>query len=245
MKQTFTGILILTMAVLLSACGQQSPASTAGSSTGSSELSLPQVSSEQSIPDESVDAVITEESQNSDPEEKTKILIAYFTLADIVPDGVDAVSSATPSQGNTRTAAIELQAQTGGDLFQITTDREYPVSHSEASAIAENEMRADDRPVLTSQVDNIEQYDVVFVGYPLWWYTSPMAIRTFMEAYDFSGKTIVPFCTSLGAGVEQSVGEIQELCPDATVLDGLTLHTGRTEGMADSIAAWLEQINLN
>ena len=173
-----------------------------------------------------------------------KILVAYFSLVDIIPDGADAVTHATPSQGNTQTAALEIQAQTGGDLFQITTEQEYPVLHREASAIAEDEMRSDARPALTSQVENMDQYDVIFVGYPIWWYTSPMAIRTFLETYDFSGKTIVPFCTTMGAGVDQSVDEIRGLCPDATVLDGLTLSTGRADSMPDRITGWIDGLEL-
>lgn len=240
MKRICSLFLALALMFSLSACGSKGEPT----SPDVPAESLPPVQQEdtaapeQEEPDATPD--VTEETDTGD----THILVAYFTLADIVPEGADAVSSATPSQGNTRTAAAEIASQTGGDLFQITTSNTYPVSHSEASGIAEDELRADARPPLTSQVENMEQYDVVFVGYPIWWYTSPMVIRSFLEAYDFSGKTIVPFCTTLGAGVGQSVDEIRELCPDAAVLDGLTLSTGRAERMQSSISDWLNGLDL-
>lgn len=175
-------------------------------------------------------------------EQNNSALIAYFSMIDVVPEGADAATHATPSTGNTQTAALTIQGLTGGELFQIKTEQTYPVSHSECSAIAEDEMRSDARPALTTHVENMEDYDTVFLGYPIWWYTLPMCIRTFLEEYDFTGKTIVPFCTTLGAGVGQSVDEIKELCPDATVLDGLTLSTGRDSD--EKIKEWVDGLGL-
>ena len=185
-----------------------------------------------------------EETPSDTSQAESHILIAYFSMIDVVPENADASTHATPSNGNTRTAAQEIQVQMGGDLFQIETSQEYPVGHRECSVVAEEEMRSDARPVLTTQVDDMDSYDLVFLGYPIWWYTTPMAVRSFLEAYDFSGKTIVPFCTTMSAGVEQSVDEIRELCPDATVLDGLTLRTGRADRMPENISGWLKELGL-
>lgn len=176
------------------------------------------------------------------PEQNSGVLIAYFSMIDIVPEGADAVTHATPSSGNTQTAALTIQGLTGGELFQIQTEQTYPFSHSECSAIAEEEMRSDARPALTTHVEDMEDYDTVFLGYPIWWYTAPMCVRTFLEEYDFTGKTIIPFCTTLGAGVGQSVDEIKELCPEATVLDGLTLSTGRDS--EKKITEWVDGLGL-
>ena len=162
---------------------------------------------------------------SSDSQKKNNILIAYFSLVDIVPEGADASTYATPNIGNTEVAALEIQAQTSGDLFAITTVQKYPVTHSECSVVAEKEMRSDARPELSSHIENMEDYDIIFVGFPIWWYQEPMAIRTFLQEYDFSGKTIIPFCTTFGAGVEESQKNIKTLCPQAEVLKGLTLHT--------------------
>lgn len=174
---------------------------------------------------------------------RNNILIAYFSLVDIVPEGADASTYATPKIGNTEEAALEIQSQTGGDLFAIKTIQKYPVSHSECSVIAQKEMRSDARPELSGHVENMEDYDIIFVGFPIWWYQEPMAIRTFLQEYDFSGKTIVPFCTTFGAGVEESQNNIKTLCPQAEVLKGLTLHTG-TNSFADSVGKWLKELGI-
>ena len=181
-----------------------------------------------------------QESSTQVTESSSQILIAYFSLADIVPDGADAVSQATPSVGNTESAALEIQKQTGGDLFAIRTEKSYPISHSECSEIAEEEMRADARLELIDHIENMDQYSRIYIGYPLWWYQEPMAIRTFLEEYDFSRKTLIPFCTSLGADVELSEENIQELCPDAEVFSGLTLHTG-SDSFSEQISDWLRE----
>lgn len=171
------------------------------------------------------------------------ILIAYFSLVDIVPEGADAVSSATPSVGNTETAAREIQKQIGGDLFAIRTENKYPVSHRDASAIAKKELKSDIRPKLTTHVKNMEQYDTVFIGYPLWWYVEPMVIRSFLEEYDFTGKTVIPFCTSLSVVIRESEKNVAKLIPEATMKKGLELHTGMKD-FSKEIASWLTSIQI-
>lgn len=194
--------------------------------------------------DETQQTVETENNETLQNDSEENVLIAYFSLVEIVPDGADAVSSATPAIGNTEMAAMEIQKQVGGDLFAIKTENEYPVSHSDASAIAEDEMKSDERPVLTTRVENMEQYDTVYLGYPIWWYVEPMAIRTFLEEYDFNGKTIIPFCTSLGAGISESEEDIANLTVGATMKEGITLHTG-ADDFSEDIASWLSDIGMN
>lgn len=179
--------------------------------------------------------------QNEETDRKT--LIAYFSLVDIVPEGADAVSHTTPSIGNTEYAAMEIQSQVGGDLFAIKTVKNYPVSHSECSDIAEEEMRSNARPELSTHIDNMDAYDTVYIGYPIWWYIEPMAIRTFLEEYDFSGKTIIPFCTSLGAGIVESEENIASLVEESTVLEGITIHTGQQD-LSEDITNWLADIGI-
>ena len=175
--------------------------------------------------------------------EDSRILIAYFSLLDIVPEGADATTHATPMIGNTEYAAMELQKQTDGDLFAIRTVQSYPVLHSECSEIAQKESREDARPELSTHMENMEDYDIIFLGYPLWWYEEPMAVRTFLEEYDFSGKTIVPFCTSLGASVGKSEQNIQRICPDSVVMSGVTLHS-ESKDFSEPISEWLTEIGL-
>lgn len=179
----------------------------------------------------------------SDENTEFNVLIAYFSLTEVIPEGANASSHATPYVGNTESVAREIQSQIGGDLFKIQTVQTYPTSHSECSRIAEQEMRSDARPELSSHVEGMADYDIVFVGYPIWWYQEPMAIRTFLEEYDFEGKTIVPFCTTMSAGIEQSIRNINNLCPDTTVVNGYTFRTGRADNSA-AVTDWLTQIGM-
>ena len=104
-------------------------------------------------------------------------------------------------------------------------------------------MRSDARPELSTHVESMDDYNTIYIGYPIWWYIEPMAIRTFLEEYDLSGKTIIPFCTTMGAGVEESVENITSLAEGATVLNGITIHTGQQDQSAD-ISEWLSEIGM-
>ena len=261
MKKRIAICLSLIMLFSFAACGQQRSASEEPavsdtvsqnaqsmpeheSSEESKDLEEASASSEQeNAPQEETAMQPTEQTPTSSEEAGGKILIAYFSLIDIVPEGADASANATPSIGSTESAALEIQKQVGGDLFAIKTVQTYPVSHREASAIAEEEMRSDARPELSTHVENMDEYDTVYIGYPIWWYIEPMAIRTFLEEYDFSGKTVIPFCTSMGAGVEESVENIASFAGGATVLDGVTLSTGRQD-LSEEIAQWLADIEM-
>lgn len=108
-----------------------------------------------------------------------KILIAYFSHT-----------------GNTELAAWQIQAAVGGQLFAIQTEVPYPQDKSECGKIAKQELAGNERPPLAADLADISQYDTIFIGYPVWYGTTPMAVRTFLEAHDFSGKVLVPFCTS-------------------------------------------------
>lgn len=219
-----------------SACGNKlSETGTTGNETESS------ADIEAETQNKTIGAAEPEIQESEETEGKT--LIAYFSLIQIVPDGADAVTHATPTIGNTEAAALEIQRQVGGELFAIQTVESYPISHSECSAIAEEEMRSDARPELSTHVENMDDYNTVYIGFPIWWYQEPMAIHTFLEEYDFSGKTIIPFCTTLGAGVEESEEHIKSFCPDATVLSGLTLRTGQND-LSEPVAEWLGELGL-
>lgn len=240
MKRIAALCLSVLLLLSLAACsggGQENPVSSD---------STPQTSSSEQENSEQEETDTMQSSGQPTANEETtggKTLIAYFSLIDIVPEGADASAHATPSIGNTEAAAMEIQRQVGGDLFAIKTVQTYPVSHREASVIAEEEMRSDARPELSTHLDNMDEYDTVYIGYPIWWYIEPMAIRTFLDEYDFSDKTIIPFCTTMGAGVEESVENITSLADGATVLDGVTLRTGREDNSED-ISEWLSDIGI-
>ena len=148
------------------------------------------------------------------------------------------------SIGNTEVIAKKIQGLTGSDLFQIETVKPYPEDYTETTRVSKDELRQNARPELMETVADMASYEVIYLGYPNWWGTMPMAVFTFLESYDFSGKTIVPYCTHEGSGLGCSERDIKKLCPTAKVLSGLAI-IGSTVGRADSdVANWLKKFGL-
>ena len=143
--------------------------------------------------------------------------------------------------GNTEVAATMIQKLTGGDAFRIGTVKEYPPDYQKCTEVARQELRQNARPELSGRVERMEDYGAIFLGYPNWWSTMPMAVCTFLEAYDFSGKTILPFCTHEGSGMGHSESEIRKLCPNANVLKGLAIFGGSVHKAEKEIAAWIRE----
>ena len=173
-----------------------------------------------------------------------KILIAYFAEAE--NSEVDAVAS--PSivtiNGNTvgriRALADMIQAKTGGELFSIQTSVDYPADIGELIDYASDEQENSVRPELTSRIENLDEYDTIFIGYPNWWYDMPMVLYSFFDEYDFSGKTIIPFNSHNGSRFSDTIQTIQELEPDADVItDGFTVSERDVADAEDDIDEWL------
>ena len=144
--------------------------------------------------------------------------------------------------GNTEVAAKMIQKLTGGDAFRIDTVKEYPSDYQKCTEVARQELRQNARPEYSGRVEKMDQYDVIFLGFPNWWSTMPMAVFTFLEAYDFSGKTILPFCTHEGSGMGHSESDIKKLCPNANVLKGLAIVGGSVQGAEKEIANWIQKL---
>lgn len=138
--------------------------------------------------------------------------------------------------GTTERAAQQIQQRTGGRLVELEAADPYSGSYDATLDRAQRELNSNARPVLTTVIDQMETYDTVFVGYPIWWGDAPMVIDTFLESYDFTGKTIVPFCTSGSSGISTSMRTIRSLCPNAAVLQGIRV------GSTSEIQPWLEQL---
>lgn len=170
-----------------------------------------------------------------------RILVTFFSRTDGMPAGADCVTHATPEVGNTSVVAQSIAEALGADRFEIRTTRRYPVLHRENSREAEAEMKAEARPALAVTLPDIAAYDVIFVGYPIWWYQEPMVIRSFLEAVDWAGKTVVPFCTSMAVGIEKSRDNLRRLCSGATVLDGCRFETEQTD-TARKAAQWAKSL---
>lgn len=153
-----------------------------------------------------------------------KILIAYFSWG-----------------GNTRGVAEEIRSQTGADLFEITPVTPYSSDYNTVLEEAQHDQNIQARPELADHVENMEDYDIVILGYPNWWASIPMPIASFLEEYDFSGKTILPFCSHGGGRFGQSLTAIAKLAPDAEIGPGLSVHYSGGSTLPQDVADWLEQ----
>jgi flavodoxin len=167
-----------------------------------------------------------------------KSLIAYFSRAggNYVNGGI-----VNLTVGNTETAARMIQKLTSGDLFRIDAVEKYPADYEKATKVAQKEIRANARPALISRVGDMNAYGLVILGYPNWWGTMPMPVFSFLDGYDFTGKTILPFCTHEGSGLGQSENDIKKLCPGAKSLKGLSIKGGSVQDSAEDISAWLKK----
>lgn len=150
-----------------------------------------------------------------------KILVVYFSRTG------EEYGLGNINKGNTAIVAEIIAQKTGGDLFEIKPVKPYPINYDECTKLASREKAANARPAFVGGVENFSQYDIIFIGYPIWWGAYPMVVATFLESYDFSGKKIVPFCTHGGSGLSSTDQSIALACPKAQVLKGFAI-TGST-----------------
>lgn len=177
-----------------------------------------------------------------------KVLVAYFSVPET--DDVDASSGASrlidkgEVIGNTHYAASVIAEATHGDLFEIKTVRQYPGTHKALIDAAKEEADQNARPALATHVKNMADYDIVFVGFPNWWYDMPMPLYSFFDEYDFGGKTIVPFCTHGGSRFSGAIDTIRKMEKDATVLDGYAISRNKVASSKEGIVKWLGGIGM-
>lgn len=146
--------------------------------------------------------------------------------------------------GNTQYFAQVIQEKTDGDIFRIEADNPYPLNHDRMLVIAKDEQEKNARPALKAKIDNLAQYDVIFIGYPIWYYQMPMILRTFFEQHDFSGKIIVPFNTHGGSGFSGTIDVITQMQPNAMVRkDGLSISRDHIEDAKTDIEKWLSRLD--
>jgi flavodoxin len=171
------------------------------------------------------------------PESTKKILIAYYSRK-----GQNYVSGKIIdlTVGNTEVIAQKIHKFTGGDLFEIRTVKPYPIDYNETTRVAREELRNNARPELAESIENMDSYDVIYLGYPNWWNTFPMVVFTFLESFNFSGKTIIPFCTHEGSGIGRSEQEIKKLCQEAKVLPGIAIYGSSVAGADEQVKNWLK-----
>ncbi len=139
-----------------------------------------------------------------------------------------------------RGIAREIQAQTGADLFEITPAEPYSSNYNAVLMEAQEDQHNQARPELVNPPASIDEYDVILLGYPNWWASIPMPVASFLELYDFSGKTILPFCSHGGGRFGQSLTAIAKLTPEAVLGEGLSVHYSGGSTLSEDVAAWLD-----
>lgn len=144
--------------------------------------------------------------------------------------------------GNTETVANIIHDNVGGDIVKLETTEAYPSDYDELVDYSQQEQQEDARPELSTVIENIEQYDTIFLGYPNWWGDMPMAIYTFLDTYDLSGKTIAPFITHGGSGLSGTPENIQEEELNATVTEGLAIDGDEASDSSEDVVEWLNSL---
>ena len=144
-------------------------------------------------------------------------------------------------KGNTERVAEFIQKAVGGDLFEIDTIKPYSSSYMTCIDEAKTELKNKSRPELKSYPENINEYDIVFVGYPNWWGTMPMCMFSFLEKYDLTGKIIIPFCTNEGSGMGTSEHDLKNISKGATVKSGLSVHGSESAQSESKVADWAKK----
>lgn len=255
MKKWISWILVISFLFGLTACSRQEKYPDA-------QVIVPQSETDEITPDENIPEENRSDGKDSDQQ---NILIAYFSWADntVVTDedaavqsvlshyesigdsenynDADVISSASVvSPGNTAKMAQWIQEYVGGDLFPIVVADPYPDNYDDCMDRAADEKAENARPELTAHLDNMDDYDIIFLGFPNWWYTAPMAVFSFIEEYDFSGKTIIPFCSHGTGGISSSVKDITAELPDSTtVLEPLGIYRAEINEAQPKVEEWL------
>lgn len=233
MKKMLSVITIAVLALSLAGCGRNeadSGSAAANESTVSREsagagetVSEPEKEADESKRQEPESSMA--EQGTADPE--SSALVVYFSWS-----------------GNTENVANAIAAQTGADVFEIVPEEAYTSDYNTLLDVATEERESGARPAIAGSIEDIGQYDVIYVGYPNWWSDMPMILYTFFDSYDLSGKTIAPFCTSGGSGLSNTVNSIKELEPEADVLEGLHIGSSSASDPENAVSDWLGSLGL-
>ena len=245
MRKFLSILLCACLLLSVTACGNAAESESAETGNSESESVQPDTSIQ---PDESVQTEVepeqasneTEAEQSADEGETTSgsnILVAYFSLTG------EQYEVGVIEKGNTEIVAEMIADAIGADTFKIESTEEYPTTYDGLLDISRKE--EDDPPEIADAVDNMDDYDTIFLGYPIWWGDTPTIIKVFLQSYDFSDKTVIPFCTHAGSGLSGTDETIGELCSDSTVGEGLairgsTAHNDR-DSARESVTKWLEE----
>lgn len=221
MKKAIAILLSLTMFLGLAACGN--------SASQTEQPSTEDISVESKADTESAETSTDMENTDNQDAQEHKILVAYFSATD-----------------TTKGVAEHIANGLNADIYEIVPEEPYTdadLDYNDNNSRTTIEMNDPDaRPAISGSVENMEQYDIVFIGYPIWWGEAPRIVSTFVESYDFSGKTIVPFCTSGGSDIGSSATSLEQLTNGAAWLDGRRLNGSDSQ---DTVMEWVNSLDLN
>lgn len=198
-----------------------------------------------------VDGLDLPAADNSSDDQQSRSLVVYFSMPETTDPNNMTEEEANSTVvidgevlGNTQYMAQVIQAATEADLFRIEPETPYPTDHDTLVDLAAEEQDNDARPELADTIENLDDYDTIFIGYPIWWSDMPMILYSFFDAHDFDGKTIVPFSTHGGSSFAGTPSTIQRLEPNATILDGLTISRNSIQDAEQEIVAWVSGLEL-
>lgn len=217
MKKIFPILMVFTLLFSFAACSNNTKNEESSSSTQQS-------SNQSSTPDEESN---NQNDSSAPTETGSKSLVVYFSWS-----------------GNTENVAKSIQSQTDSDIFEIVPATPYSDDYDTVVDLAQEEQRNNARPAISGSIENISDYDVIYVGFPNWWGDMPMILYTFFDTYDLSGKTVALFCTSGGSGLSGTVNEVKSLESDATVTEGLHIGSGSAGDPDSAVSEWLNDIGL-
>ncbi|PXX54261.1 hypothetical protein DFR60_10486 [Hungatella effluvii] len=246
-KKLAAGLLCLMLSICLMACAGESEVIDSIVTRNETEIQM-ESQGEETSQEASVEPILGQEKTGNG-----NILIAYFTWADNTyvenPDAVDVDATTSASvlpPGNAALLASWIQESVGGDLFSIIVEEPYSSDYDECLDRAAEERAQNARPTLTSHVEDMSRYDIVFLGLPNWWYGSPMAVLSFLEEYDFTGKTIIPFVTHGTGGFASTLTDIQSVLPDdITMLEAIGIYRPEVKESHQAVQEWIAGLGID
>lgn len=244
MKKRLSAFILGTaLALTLAACGNGGSGNTAPSQGVTPSAPAPSESQSTSTADPAPESTPTQTTDG-------KTLVVYFSVPETTkPDNMkpeeeySTVVIDGAVLGNTQYIASLIQENTGGDIFRIEPTTPYPMDHAELEAVATEEARQEALPEISGTIENMDEYDTVFIGYPNWYGDMPRILYTFLGQYDLAGKTVIPFVTSGASGFSGTIDTIAKLQPDAEVVtDGLSVLRNAAEAAEEPVLAWLADL---
>ena len=255
MKKMISVIMVGILAFSLAGCGRNETDRSRDSvvtneNTASQETAGAGENTSKSMAENETDESGQPESESSMAEQDTaepESSAADKSETETTPAGADGSNALVVYfswSGNTENVANAIAEQTGADVFEIIPEEAYIDDYNTLLDIATEEKESGARPAIAGSIEDISQYDIIYVGFPNWWSDMPMILYTFFDSYDLSGKTIAPFCTSGGSGLSGTVSSIRELEPEADVLDGLHIGSSAASDPDQAVSDWLESLGL-